>query len=254
MTLEINDVVVLEQPEPSIMIINMVDKKNRNMISPEIMQGLELAFKYVSENNELKVVIVSGYDQYFSCGGTKNLLLEEFTTGKISFDTLEFFKMPMECEIPTIAAVQGHAIGGGLAFACMFDYMILSRESVFSANFMKYGFTPGMLSTFNLPRRFGLELGNEMLMSAAKYFGKDLEDRHIPLPIVNRVEVMDRAMGLANQFIDKPRNSLRLLKSHLVKPIKKAWPEIIEAELSMHKQTMTTAETKRRIQELFDDD
>jgi len=252
-TEQINTVVKIEYPEPSIAVIVMEDKENKNMFSKGIISGVEGAFERINKNNDLRAVVTRGYQQFFSCGGTKELLLNEFTTGKISYDELKFFKMPMECELPTIAAMQGHALGGGLAFACMHDFIFLSLESMYSANFMKYGFTPGMLSTFNLPRRFGSDLGREMLMTAKNYTGKELIDRRAPLQIFPKDDVFNKAMALAKKLIDKPRDSMSLLKQHLAKPIKDAWSEFVEAEVKMHEQSMTTPETKERIQKLFED-
>ncbi|HWW19349.1 MAG TPA: enoyl-CoA hydratase-related protein [Steroidobacteraceae bacterium] len=51
----------------------------------------------------------------------------------------------------------------------------LSRESLYTANWMKYGFTPGMGAIGVLRKKLGIGLAQEMLLSARTYRGADLE-------------------------------------------------------------------------------
>ena len=76
-----------------------------------------------------------------------------------------------------ISAMQGHALGGGLAFGCFADIIVMGVECIYSANFMKYGFTPGMGATYIIPRKFGEVLGTEMLLTAKNYYGSELKER-----------------------------------------------------------------------------
>ena len=65
-----------------------------------------------------------------------------------NFCGLSILPLLLDCKIPTIAAMQGHALGGGLAFGCYADLIILAEECFYSANFMNHGFTPGMGATY----------------------------------------------------------------------------------------------------------
>lgn len=60
------------------------------------------------------------------------------------------------------------------------DFVILSKESIYTTNFMKYGFTPGMGATFILPQKLGISLAEEMLLAAKTYRGEELQKRAIP--------------------------------------------------------------------------
>jgi len=153
--------------------------------------------------------------------------------------------------VPTIAAMQGHAIGGGLAFGCYADLIILGEECIYSTNFMKYGFTPGMGATYMIPRKFGEMLGHELLYTADTYSGGLLKSRGIPISVVKKADVLSTAMQKAKQLADKPRYSLQLLKAHLTQEIRKTLPQIIEQELAMHEKTFAQAEVKKRIEERF---
>ena len=141
------EVVNITEITAEIVQITMQDRESRNTFSKELIQGLKQAFAIINQNKEYKVVILTGYDSYFSCGGTQEEL-QQIYDGELKFTELDFFTSPIECEIPVIAAMQGHAIGGGLVFGCYADFQILGKENIYTTNFMKYGFTPGRIYLF----------------------------------------------------------------------------------------------------------
>ena len=245
-------VIKLSYPQPEIALITMTDKEHRNTFSEELTAGIIDAFNEIEDNSKLKVVITVGYGNYYSCGGTLEEL-KTLTAGKETFDELAFFKLPLECELPTIAAVQGHAIGGGLAFACLHDFIILARGVIYSANFMNYGFSPGMGVTDTIVKKFGDYCGKRLLFTANQYTSKDLNAMSIPLPLYPRDEVIKEAMVLATSIADKTLTSVKLLKEQLSADVREALPGVIEKELAMHAKTITSEEALKRIKDRYGD-
>ena len=243
-------VVTLTELGNDIVQITMQDRAARNTFSQALIDGLLEVFEKIKNNPTYKVVILTGYDNYFCCGGTQEELFKIYRK-EINFTELEFFTYPMTLEIPVIAAMQGHAIGGGLAFGCFADFMILGRENIYTTNFMKYGFTPGMASTYLVPLRFGQIVGNEMLFTAENYRGGQLQERGIQQMVVPKAQVLAEAISLAEQLAQKPRLSLKTLKAHLTKDLIARVPRIIEEELQMHNITFHQPEVQERIESLF---
>jgi polyketide biosynthesis enoyl-CoA hydratase PksI len=245
-----NEVVNLTYPEPGIALVAMEERTYRNTFSRALIAGLLTAFAHIEQNPAVKVVVLHGYDNYFCCGGTKEELLNIYE-GNVKFTDLSFYRLLLDCAVPTISAMQGHALGGGLAFGCYADLMVLAEESLYSANFMKYGFTPGMGSTYIIPRKFGELLGGELLFSANNYHGGVLRERGIPAKVVRKRAVIDTALALARDLADKPLVSLKLLKAHLTQGIKADLPAVIEQELAMHEVSFAQPEVRERIETLF---
>lgn len=245
-----DQVVTLTELGNDIVQITMQDRAARNTFSQALIDGLLEVFEKIKNNQTYKVVILTGYDNYFSCGGTQEELFKIYRK-ELDFTELEFFTHPMTLEIPVIAAMQGHAIGGGLAFACFADFMILGRENIYTTNFMKYGFTPGMASTYLVPLRFGQVVGNEMLFTAENYRGEQLQKRGIQQKVVPKAQVLAAAISLAEKLAQKPRLSLKALKAHLIKDIIAKVPSVIEEELQMHSITFHQPEVQQRIESLF---
>lgn len=242
------NVVKLEYPEPFIAEITMEDREARNTFSSGIISGLNQAFHSLLP--ETKIVIIHGYDNYFCCGGTQEELLDIYH-GKMTFADLNFYRLLLDCEVPTIAAMNGHAIGGGLVFGCYADFIIMAEESVYCTNFMKYGFTPGLGATYIIPHKLGHVLANEMFFSARNYHGSELKEKNSQTIIVKKQSVLSTAFSLAKEIIDKPLISLKLLKQHQTQMIKATLPAAIEQELAMHAISFKLPEVEERIKTLF---
>jgi len=245
-----NDIVKLTYPEVDIALVAMEERTHRNTFSRALIEGLMIAFEEIREHPAVKVVVLHGYDNYFCCGGAQKELIDIYE-GKINFSDLPIYRLLLDCEVPTISAMQGHALGGGLAFGCYADMIVMAQESMYSANFMKYGFTPGMGATYIIPHKFGTLLGGELLFSANNYHGGVLRERGISARVVKKSDVIPAAIALARDLANKPLVSLKLLKAHLTRRIKTELPTIIEQELAMHEVSFAQPEVKERIETLF---
>lgn len=245
-----NNVIDLSEIEPGIIRIQMQDKVHKNTFTHELSRGLIQSFDTIAANKRLKVVILTGYDSYFASGGTQEDLLT-LQEGRGKFSDNNIYGLALNCEIPVISAMQGHGIGGGFVMGLFADFVILSRESIYTTNFMKYGFTPGMGATMIVPQKLGLSLGEEMLLLARRYRGEELKQRGVPFPVFPRAEVMEQAYEMARELAEKPRVSLVTLKDHLTRSLRENLPRIVNEEVAMHDKTFHQPEVRDNIRMLF---
>jgi len=243
-------VVQIAPTSPGVVQITMQDRSSGNALSPGIVAGLLRAFESAGSDEHTRVVVLTGYDSYFCSGGTREALLQ-LQQGSGTFADTNIYRSPMDCPIPVIAAMQGHGIGGGLVLGLFADCVVMSRESVYAANFMKYGFTPGMGATYVVPNKLGVALANEMLLSARSYRGADLEKRGAQIPIVNRPQVLGCAHELARLLAEKPRVALVALKQQLVAAARRELPDVVAREVAMHRLTFGQPGVRERIDNLF---
>jgi len=244
------NVVELTEIAEGIVQIKMQDKQSKNTFSQALTTGLIEAFSHIQKEAKYKAVILTGYDTYFASGGTQDQLLT-LTEGDSKFTDFDLYSLSLNCPIPVIAAMQGHGIGGGFAMGLFADFIILSQESIYTTNFMKYGFTPGMGATYILPKKMGIVLAEEMLLTAKNYRGEELKARGVPFPVLRRDLVLEHAYDLAKTLAEKPRVSLVALKDHLVADMRQQLPKIIQEEVKMHAITFGQPEVKERIKSLF---
>lgn len=244
------EVVNLSYVSPRVAVVEMADRENSNLFSRPLVEGLLRSFAEVRANAEVRVVVVHGYDSIFCAGGTREELLR-IHEGQIKFDDVPLYRIFLDCEVPVVAAMQGHALGGGLAVGLYADAIVLAEESLYSSNFMKYGFTPGMGATLVMPFKLGHALAAEMMLTARNYYGGELKQRGVPFPVVKRKDVITTALQTAREIAEKPRASLVLLKQKLNAPLVAALPETIEQELAMHAVSFAQPEVRARIETMF---
>lgn len=237
--------------------VGLEEKEYQNTFTPRFIRGLKDTFEKIKQDPGIKVVIVHGYDSYFCCGGTKEELIGlhegigKAGAERAQFTDTKIHDLLLRCEVPVIAAMQGHALGGGLTFGCFADIIVMGEQCLYSANFMKYGFTPGMGATYIIPKKFGRLLGTEMLLSARNYYGGELKERGVPAKIVLKQDVMKTAVEIAGDLADKPLLSLKVLKKYLSMEIESELPNAIARELEMHQLTFVQPEVRNRIESLF---
>lgn len=236
--------------DEDIATVVMKDHDGRNMFTPALIDGLLETFESIRSHPTAKVVVVHGYDSYFCSGGTKEELLG-ILDGTVKFDDVPFYDLPLQCDLPVISAMQGHALGGGLVFGAYGDLLVLAEECLYGAVFMKYGFTPGMGGTYIIPEKFGVVLGTEMLFTARNYYGHELRSRGVSARVVKKSEVIPAAMNLARDLASKPRLALVELKRELARSSREVLLSVIERELEMHRKTFAQPEVRERIEELF---
>lgn len=239
--------VKLEIINDSIALVTIDDKENNNTLTESVILGLELRFYQIYQNKNIKVVVVTGRDNVFCMGGTKQQLMD-ISEGNLKFTDSPFiFKGFLECQVPVITAVQGHAMGGGFMFALYGDIVVLSEEGVYSAVFMKYGFTPGMGATYILKEKLGQNLATEMMLTARNYTGEHLKQRGTSTIIVKQKDVLNEALSIAQSIAEKPIVSIKLLKKDFADKALKSLMKYINEEVKMHDITFVTPEVKEKI-------
>jgi polyketide biosynthesis enoyl-CoA hydratase PksI len=243
-------IVEVTEPADGVVQIRMQDRVHKNTFTDALIRAVTDAFADVGSRPGCRAVILTGYDSYFSSGGTQEGLRDLYD-GKFQFTDKDLYSVALNCPVPVIAAMQGHGIGGGFVLGLFADIVVLARESVYTANFMKYGFTPGMGATLVVPKKLGLALGEEMLLTAQTYRGEDLARRGVPFAVLPRGEVAAHALDLALGLAEKPRASLVTLKNHLVASLREELPRYIEREVAMHELTFHQPAVKHRIDAQF---
>ncbi len=245
------DCVRMRRIDTHIALIEMREVAQKNMFSAHLISGLKQAFQLAQGDNSIKVIVISGYDNIFSMGGTQQDLVAIAEQRKRFTDEPFFFRGLLQCEIPVIAAMQGHAAGGGLLFGLYADFTIMAEESVYAASFMRYGFTPGMGATYILPEKLGRQIATEMLFTAKSFSGAELVKRYASVPVKPRGEVLEEAFCIARSLADKPLASLRLLKRELSERDLRALDDIVAREQHMHEQSFALPEVRSRIDAHF---
>ena len=240
----------LEIDAEGIAHLRMQDVEKKNIFSDDFIHDLVTAVERAEEARP-KVLILSGLPDVFAAGAEKKNLMD-LCDGTVHVKDLVISEKLVHASFPVIAAMEGHAMGGGLVMAACCDMVIGARESRYGVVFMGLGFTPGMGCTKLMQGLVGDQIANEMMFTAKRYKGSELEKMRVNFNyILPQSEVMPKALDIAKQIAEKNINSIYLLKYALSANKKKLLIEARVQEDFMHRLSFGFPETRRTIEEFY---
>ena len=139
-------------------------------MTTDLQQDFGAAIEQIKADPEVRCVIITGKGSSFCAGAdfrnrASTADTERFMSPweKSLYNTYGHFAKVLDIEVPTIAAMNGHAIGGGLGLALVCDMRVANSQSQYGANFTKLGLHPGMATTYILPRLVGMPKAMELI-------------------------------------------------------------------------------------------
>jgi acyl transferase domain-containing protein/enoyl-CoA hydratase/carnithine racemase/acyl carrier protein len=219
-----------------IVLVRMHDRDAKNLFTPALVQGLDDIFTQVAAHPACKAVVLTGFDRYFSSGGTRESL-DAIQSGAARFTDAPVFLAALRCPLPVIACMQGHAVGGGMTLGLFADFALFAAESQYLNPYLRYGFTPGGGATLIVPEALGVDLGFEALCTAREFSGSELRARNSALAVFPRDEIMTHAMTLAQRIVRHPRAALIALKAALNQPVLERLDAVFAEEIAMHERS-----------------
>jgi len=226
--------------------VRMQDDTGRNALNGPFVAQLEAAFADAARHAEVRVVVLCGLPDVF-CSGADLSTLGGLLDGDLDPVDLLLPRLILECPVPVIAAMAGHAVGGGLALAAASDIVIAARESRYGASFMNMGFTPGMGTTRLLEHVFTPAVAHELLYTGELRRGAAFTSGFNA--VLPRVGVEPHGFDLAARIADKPRSALRLLKRTLSLPRRRLFEEARSLESLMHGVSFHQPGVRARIED-----
>lgn len=236
----------VERREDGVALVRMVDRAGDNAMSPRFVEAFLATLDEVEAWPALKVVVLAGTDEVFSSGADLTMLAR-LTEGTIAPTEIVLPKRVLDVPVPVVAAMTGHAIGGGLALGLCADVVIAARQSRYGCSFMNLGFTPGMGMTRLLEHVASPAVAHEMLLTGEPKKGRWFEARGAFNAVLDKQDVLPHALELAARIAEKPRLSLELLRRALTLPRRQAFEETHTIESLMHRVSFALPEVRERI-------
>ena len=176
----------------------------------------------VNADRSIKCAILTGSGRAFSAGG--DLKAMKARTGAFEGTPMQLrdqyrrnihriVKAIYGLEVPTIAAVNGPAIGLGCDVACMADVRIASAKAIFAVTFLRVGLIPGDGGAWLLPRTIGMSRASELLFTGRTIKADKAAEWGLISQVCEPDALLDDAFALAAEICAQPGDALRLSKS-----------------------------------------
>jgi enoyl-CoA hydratase len=188
-----------------------------NTIIPRMVDDMDKSLDLVEHDKDIRVLIVTGNDRVFSTGvDVKHETISDMDPmqarffsrlGKAMFGRLEAL------DIPTIAAVNGTALGGGLELALACDFRVASERAGFGLPESNLGIIPGWGGTQRLLRHLGYSKAMEVILTGEIISAKDaLELGLVQLVVPKGEDVVEAAKKWGERFIGRSRVAMAMVK------------------------------------------
>ena len=158
---------VLVQVENHVALVTVNDPDRRNAVTAEISAGLRAAVDAAEANTDVHVLIVTGAGKAFCAGADLTALGDATEDGLRSI--YDGFLAVANSALPTIAAVNGPAVGAGLNLALAADVRIAGPAALFDPRFQKLGIHPGGGATWMLQRAVGVQAARASLLFGMRF-------------------------------------------------------------------------------------
>ena len=196
----------LERPSEGVVLLTLDNPDMRNAMSDEMTSSWVAAIDQLADDASVRAVVVTGAGSAFCSGGNTGWIASEpdATVDELRARMMPFYRAWLSIrrlEVPTIAAVNGAAIGAGLCLALACDIRYAAAGAKLGAPFNKLGMHAGMAATWLLPDVVGPAHARDLLLT-----GRVVEaDEALRLGLVSRVtepdgfldDVLDTAAAIA---------------------------------------------------------
>ena len=165
-----------------------------NALDRALLEAIESAVAEVAADSGVRALVVTGEGRAFCAGADIEAMramgpLEAEAFSRLGHRSLGALE---ELPIPTVAAVNGFALGGGCELACACDWIYAIRKARFGQPEVNLGLIPGFGGTSRLPRRVGVGWARELVMGGEP----------IPAELAERIGLVNRVFEDADALLD----------------------------------------------------
>ncbi|MFJ7728543.1 enoyl-CoA hydratase/isomerase family protein [Neobacillus sp. NPDC097160] len=203
---------VTHNHEESLYWIELNRPEAYNAFSDEMMDEIKAALMEAERKKDVRAVIFSGKGKVFASGADIKEL-KEMSPLEALFPRMQpLYEFIYQYPKPTIAAIDGYALGGGMELAAACDLRIATERSKFGLPESKLGVIPGAGGTQRLVKLIGEAKVKELVYLGDMINGA--EAKHIGFInfVVGEAELIDRVVEIAQKVTEKAPMALRFAK------------------------------------------
>lgn len=222
-----------------IAMITLDRPERRNAFTGAMGAELSDAYRACDEDDDVRVVILTGAPPAFCAGADLESGSETFVGTGSGFSAGGVDFPAWRVRKPVIAAVNGHAVGIGLTLALQCDFRVMAAEATYGVVQVKLGVMGDAWSHWALPRLIGVARAAEVLLTGETFDGKDAERLGIATEVRPADEVLTAAHQLAGRIARTTAPmSVAASKRLLWQSFERSATEIGRAETELHVQLM----------------
>ena len=206
--------VTLEQ-NGAVGVITMNRPEALNALNDQVLRDLDAILDEVENNDDILVAVITGAGRSFVAGADIGQMSTLTAAEGKKFGVLgnQIFLKLENLSKPTIAAVNGFALGGGCELCMSCDIRVASEKAKFGQPEVGLGITPGFGGTQRLPRIVGAANAMELILTAKNINAAQAKEIGLVSHVYAPEELMDKALELANAIAANAQVAVRQSKA-----------------------------------------
>lgn len=235
-----------EITENKVAVVTISRPEALNALNTQVIAELEQTVDMIEKNSDLSAMILTGEGRSFVAGADigEQYPLDLSQGRKWGQRGSAVMRRIEKLAIPTIAAVNGFALGGGCEIAMACDIILASEKAKFGQPEVGLGITPGFSGTQRLPRRVGAAMAKELIFSGKMISAVEAERIGLANHVYPADELMDKAMEMAESFAKNAQIAVRYSKACIDRGMETGIDEGIAMENELFAMCFATRDQK----------
>lgn len=237
---------LLYDKKDGIAVLTLNRPDSLNSVNTKMQAEMKEVWEDIVRDKNVRVVIITGGEKCFSAGAD---IREKFPPGVTRPSSRDQFKKIEDFDRPSIAAISGYCLGGGLELALCCDLRIASETAQFGLVELKVGVVPGAGGMQRLPRVVGITRAKEMLYLAERIDAQEAYRISLVTKVVPVAALMDEARKMASVMLDMPPHGIKIAKRCVNEGMQLDLESALKLDVDIAAQEMSTPLARENMEE-----
>ncbi|HSD75807.1 MAG TPA: enoyl-CoA hydratase/isomerase family protein, partial [Solirubrobacteraceae bacterium] len=219
---------LFERRDDGVLLITIDRPERMNATNERLHTELTTVWREVATDDATRVAVVTGAGKAFSAGGDLDMIQrmagDYGRVARMAGEAAGLVLNMLDCEKPIVSAINGTAVGAGLAVALMADISIISEDARLTDGHLRLGVAAGDHAAILWPLLCGMAKAKYYLLTADFIDGREAERIGLVSRCVPPGEVLDTALDVAGRLAQGPQHAARWTKRTLNHWLRSAIP------------------------------
>ena len=245
----------IERREHGVLLITLDRPDKLNATDAALHKGLSVIWRDVHDDPDVRVAVITGAGRAFSAGGDLAWIERQVgdyaQTMAVMQEAGDLVRTMVECDKPIVSAINGVAVGAGLAAALMADISVMATDARFTDGHMRLGVAAGDHAAIIWPLLCGLAKAKYYLLTSDFIDGAEAERIGLVSKAVPADQVLPTALAIADRLATGPQDAVRFTKRALNHWVRQALPAF-EHSLALEMLTFLSPDAAEGVAALRD--
>ena len=235
-----------------VVLITLNRPEALNALSRDLITDLNDALDIIENDENLSVIVITGSRKAFAAGADIKEMISKNFIDIINNDFIKPWEKISFCKKPTIAAVDGYALGGGCELAMMCDLLIANENTKFGQPEINLGVFPAAGGTQRLPKAIGKAKAMDMILSGRMMDALEAEKLGLISRIISSENFLEKVIAIAQNISEKSLPALIMAKDAINASYETTLSQGIVFERRLFRSSFALKDRKEGMQAFID--